>query len=93
MATKWIEVNIPFGPVYNEELTDGPDGLFPQLDSFEKRGLNVPGTLIELQDGRQYLIGDILSDRDSAGEWQTAFEARDIVKRYKVVFRHKKVKA
>jgi hypothetical protein len=53
--------------------------------SFYGRGLNVPGTLIEMADGAIYLIGSINTARGCCDDC-AAFEREDIVKRYKLVY-------
>jgi len=76
--SKWKNINIPFGPIYAwaPGMKEG--------DSFSKRDLNKPGTLIELKNGKQYLIGDINVMRGVCDDC-VAFESSTIVKRYKVL--------
>ena len=71
MDDKWIEVNIPFWSSEGE--------------SFTGKKLNQPGTLIEIESGEQFLIGDI---NDLGGECDDcmAFPNKTIIKRYKVVW-------
>lgn len=52
MENKWIEIDLPFGPIFG-----GPEN--DEQDSFTKRYLNNAGTLIQLEDGREFLIGNI----------------------------------
>lgn len=47
----WIELNLPFGHVFGRGLQ--------ALDSFSGRGLNMPGVLVRMQDGAEYLIGHL----------------------------------
>ena len=54
-------------------------------DGFCDRELNKPGTLIELDNGKQYLIGNINNIRGVCDDC-TAFDSTSIVKRYKVIW-------
>lgn len=53
---EWIEINIPWGRSWSKDYKE-------ERDSFQKRKLNQPGTLVKVRnpEGRevQYLIGDI----------------------------------
>lgn len=75
----WIECNLPWS---------GYDEKFDPVDSFEERGLNNPGTLVEIResDGKtyQFLIGDINTLRGVCDDC-TAFEKEATVIRYKVL--------
>lgn len=53
--------------------------------SFCGRGLNVPGTLIEMADGTIHLMGTINCSRGCCDDCE-AFEREAIVKRYKLVY-------
>lgn len=50
MKIDWIEINLPYGPVFNK---------WDEQISLDERGLNKPGTLIKTKEGKIYLIGDI----------------------------------
>jgi len=52
-------------------------------DEFYDKGLNNPGTLIEVE-GHQYLIGDTNTLRGVCDDC-TAFDKKAIVSRYKVL--------
>ena len=65
------------------------DELYDGMDSFYKRKLNIPGTLIETEDGDQVLIGHINTLLGVCDDC-TMFEPDTIVKRYKVVWIEKK---
>lgn len=79
-AQDWVECGLPYGGVY-------ADNPFRELDSFRKRELNQPGTLIELENGEQYLIGDINPILGVCDDC-TDFAPECIVKRYRVVWTH-----
>ena len=74
----WIKTNLPYGHVYGKKD-------WSQLDSFCKRGLNQPGTLIKMKNGDQYLIGDINELRGVCDDC-TAFEKDNIVVGYKIIY-------
>ena len=106
---KWKNINLPFGPIYDnksidkkfgilrntknkndqEKLNNDINELYDGMDSFYKRKLNIPGTLIETEDGEQFLIGHINTIRGVCDDC-TMFEPDTIVKRYKVVWIEKK---
>ena len=71
MTVEWIELNLPWGEIDGE-------------DSFTERGLNLPGTEIQMEDGTCYLIGDINASRGTCS-CCTLFWSSDIVKRYRVL--------
>ena len=71
---EWIDVNIPFWCRKGENFTD--------------RGLNQSGTLIEIESGEQFLIGDI-NDVGGICNDCRAFPDRAVVKRYKIVWKRK----
>ena len=73
----WVELNLPFGNVYGPGLVE--------LDSFAKRGLNNPGVLVRMQDGSEYLIGDINKIRGVCDDC-TEFSEEAIVSAYLVVW-------
>lgn len=76
---EWIPINLPFKAGY-----DHVNDQAVEKDSFTKRGLNKPGTLIEMEDGTRYLIGDI---NPLGGECDDCpIDKRTIIKRYKVVW-------
>lgn len=54
-------------------------------DGFCNRDLNKPGTLVELDDGKLYLIGDINGNRGVCDDC-VAFDNSAIVKRYKRIW-------
>lgn len=62
--------------VQNEELE--------KTHTFAGRGLNKPGTQIELENGDVFLIGDINPNRGTCDDC-TAFDSDDIVVRYRVL--------
>lgn len=68
---------LPFGPVYGPALKEKV--------SFCAGKLNKPGTLVLMENGKLYLIGDINCIRGMCDDC-TAFEAEDIVVAYKVVW-------
>ena len=70
MQPDWIEINLP----YSSDLDD---------ESFEDKGLNKPGTLIETDKGI-FLIGHI-NPLMGVCNCCTAFDSNTIVKRYKVI--------
>jgi hypothetical protein len=84
---EWIYLGLPYGPDYDDK--------FDEIDSFSKRGLNKPGTLIEVRHHkgsdkappykRQYLIGHINTMRGICDDC-TAFDKEDKVLRYKVIW-------
>lgn len=72
----WIEVNIPFGPAYDSG---------EQLDSLDKRGLCTAGTLVKLDTGEEFLIGDV--NRNGGGcDCCPTVGYRDTVAYYKIVW-------
>ena len=76
--SKWIEINLPYGPIYTNCTLE-------EEDSFCERKLNKPGTLIEIEDGSQYLIGHINVVAGVCDDC-VEFERDMIVVRYKVVW-------
>lgn len=76
--SEWIEVNIPFGGVYDTRNSD-------ELDSMKKRNLISAGVQVEMEDGERYLIGDINECRGVCDDC-TAFRSDAIVRRYRVVW-------
>jgi hypothetical protein len=83
--SEWININIPWGPAYKYDPI-----TFESLpvESFTYKGLNKEGTLIDLEDGRQLLIGHI---NVLAGECDdcTSIHNDTIIKRYKIVWEAK----
>lgn len=73
----WIEINLPFGPQWDDECVE-------QIDSLELRGLNKPGTLIEMETGEVFLIGDINPLRGVCDDC-SEFGSDAIVRRYSVL--------
>ena len=73
---KWIEINLPFGPIWGNE--------WKKKDSFSERKLNKPGVLVKMEDGKQYLIGHINKNRGICDDC-VAFDNHDIVVKYKVL--------
>lgn len=78
--SEWIEIDLPYGPVYDYDESD----KMQQQDSFDKRELNKPGIMIELEDGKQYLIGDINPLRGVCDDC-VEFDKMAIVKRYREI--------
>jgi len=74
----WVELNLPFGPAYDEHLE--------YEDSLDKRGLAKPGVLVECENGEQYLIGHINRHRGICDDCE-AFGPYTIIKKYKVVWK------
>jgi hypothetical protein len=72
----WITFNKPYGPIYSKKFED--------RDSFSKRHLNKPGTLIETDDG-VFLIGDINPLRGVCDDC-IGFKPEVIVKKYKIIY-------
>lgn len=70
---RWVDINLPYY-VY-------------EGDSFEARGLNKPGTLIETDRGT-FLIGHINPNRGVCDDC-TEFAEDTIVKRYKIIWKEK----
>lgn len=56
-------------------------------DTFPGRGLAVPGTLIETNDGNVHLIGTMTPEADVCGDFHL-FNNDTVIKRYAVVFDH-----
>jgi len=77
----WIDIGLPFGRDFTSDFEKWPDG---ECDSFAKRGLIVPGTLIEMEDGHTLLIGHINELGGTCDDCN--FGGDRIVKRYKVVW-------
>lgn len=76
--SKWIDVNLPFGPEYSQ-------GFAIRADTFLGRELMVPGIQIELDDGRRFLVGDV----NTCGEMYISDEGEiaesTVVRRYRVL--------
>ena len=70
----WIDINVPFGPVWDEQGKT--------VTSFHSMGLNLPGTLLELENGQMYLIGHINERGSAEGTEYPLFDYRLIVTRY-----------
>lgn len=84
VVAKWLEENPP------KELLD----YYDQDDKMQKEnslkcfcglGLNNPGTLIELENGKLHLIGTINTNTGLCDDC-SAFDNSTIIKRYAVVF-------
>jgi len=75
----WTKINLPYGPIYNNESP------WEEMDSFSMRKLNVPGTLIQMKSGEQYLIGHINPNRGVCDDC-VMFHTTDVVEQYKIVF-------
>ena len=82
---RWKTINLKFGPIYGNKW-DSKTGHFFGKDTFYERKLNKPGTLIELKNGKQYLIGDI-NEYIGICDDCTAFDCDTIVKRYKIIYK------
>lgn len=83
----FTKCNLPFGPVYRTgRWTVSNDW---HKDSFDKRGLNLPGTLIITEDGKQFLIGHINKFAGCCDDCK-AFEPETKVIAYKKVWEEKK---
>jgi hypothetical protein len=78
----WITVNIPYGPLgtYESKVLK-----FRDNDTFCKRELNNPGTLIKLSNGDEFLIGHINKNRGICDDC-TEFNEWDIVEAYKIIW-------
>ena len=74
--SEWIALNLP----YSEVPLDGSEE-----DSFVSRGLNKPGTLIDVKDHGIFLIGHV---NENTGQCSccAAFNDDHIIIRYKVVW-------
>lgn len=97
MNDGWIELGLPYGPIYGDGLDS--DGRINQLDSLAKRGLDVPGVLIKIktgphknrngiccEDGSEiYLIGHINELRGVCDDC-TDLDSDTIVLAYKIVW-------
>lgn len=70
-AAEWIECGLPYWAM-------------DEADSFEKRGLNKPGTLIEIASGEQFLIGHINTQRGTCDDC-SEFPWPTVVARYKQI--------
>ena len=77
---KWIEINVPFGPLFEKKTTK-------RLESFNLRALNKSGTLMLLEDGREILIGTINEQNGICDDCRGISE-ESIVKAYKVIWRN-----
>lgn len=77
MTTDWINYGYPYS--YYQE-----NSLLNKDKTFENEKLNVPGTQIELENGKIYLIGDINRNRGVCDDC-TAFSDTAIVKRYRIL--------
>ena len=75
---EWIELGIPFGPVWSREPHH-------EMDSLQHRGLSKAGVLIEMINGKRLLIGHI-NDMGGTCDDCTEIKERDIVARYCVVW-------
>ena len=80
----FTKCNLPFGPIYPKKWT--PKGT--KMDSFDERGLNLPGTLIITEDGEQFLIGHINRSAGCCDDCK-AFEPETKVIAYKKVWEGK----
>ena len=69
----WIEINLPFWD-------------WKENDSFSGRGLNIPGVLIRMKDGEEYLIGHINEIRGVCDDC-TEFGSDAIVAAYQFVWK------
>lgn len=76
----WEVINIPFGPLVDHDFTE--------MDSFSKRGLNQPGVLLELENGRHYLIGHVnpYGAHDGQFAQDVLIKANTIVHKYKRIY-------
>lgn len=77
----WIEINLPFGQEYLENMEEA--------DTFCGRGLAQPGVLIRMATGWEFLIGDINA---LGGQCDCCLGPlpTDVVKEYKVVWQKEK---
>jgi hypothetical protein len=71
----WVEFNGPYS---------GPSSASHPA-SFLGRGLSRPGTLIEMADGRQHLIGHV-NEQGGCCNCCPGFGGTDVVRRYRVVW-------
>jgi hypothetical protein len=76
MDNQWIECNLPYGAVYSEDYKT-------EKDSFSKRELNNPGTLIETKYGKS-LIGHMNKNLGICDDCMN-FSPSTIVIRYKII--------
>ena len=75
----WIEINLSW-----EKTTFSETDEFVNHDSFVKRDLNKPGTLIQLENNKILLIGDINKVSGTCDD--CSYLDKDIIKRYKVIY-------
>lgn len=75
MKSTWIKLNLPYGPCLDDD--------FNEIDSFDKRNLNKPGTLIETEYG-QFLIGHINPNIGICDDCQM-FSSETVVLKYKIL--------
>ena len=101
MENEWIEVNIPFGKQFRnivekwtkEQIVKYFDSFNDQkeacdaleMDSFTKRGLNIPGVLIETDKEEQFLLGHIDCKGGTCGCCADIHDDT-IITRYKIVW-------
>lgn len=77
----FIPLNIPYGPIY------GKKSIFDEEeDSFSKRELNNPGTLILTENKETFLLGHINCLRGVCDDC-TEFSNETIVLGYKVIWK------
>jgi len=81
MKDGWIKCGLPFGTIYSNEKGKELD----ELDSFCKRHLNIPGTLIDTKIGI-FLVGNINKLGGVCDDCR-AFDVDTIVRRYKIVWK------
>jgi hypothetical protein len=74
---------LPFGPVYDDKTPD-------EKDSFTKRGLAKVGTIVFMEDGENYLIGNI-NKMGGVCDDCMAFEKETRVLGYMILFKREEV--
>lgn len=81
MPEDFISLDIPYGPIY------GHKSIFDdEEDSFSKRELNKPGTLIFTEKGETFLLGHINCLRGVCDDC-TEFNKETIILGYKVIWK------
>ena len=74
---------LPFGPVYDDKTIE-------PKDSFVERGLNKAGTVVFMEDGEIYLIGNINRLAGTCDDCM-AFEKETKVLGYMMLFKREEV--
>lgn len=74
-ASDWIELGINYGPIDDDDK---------QVDTFISKGLNQPGTGVRLENGKEYIIGDINREAGSCSCCRL-IEKTDVIAFYRPV--------